>query len=172
MLDSASSFVEHALIVFITIIQPTLSRMLPEDVWHEVLQYVDPGEYAALARHAAGVSREFYWLLKNSLTTICVHGPVVPLCGLAWLHSRDAHFSRIKCVEGELSLHCTFRFCFLLSLSLSPRDTDLSLLVLIVLACSCVSCQGGGAASNLSLCRVCQEASHQSDSSPQLRGVF
>ena len=81
--------------------QATVSRVLPEEVWRGVLGYADPDEYYALTRHAAGVSREFYWLLKNSLTTFRVHRPVVPLCGLVWLHSRDTHFSRIKCVEGE-----------------------------------------------------------------------
>ena len=86
---------------FQCLIQTTLSRMLPEDVWHEVLECANPDEYAVLARQSAGVSREFYWLLKNSVTTIRIHRPVVSLCGLVWLQSRDTHFSSIKCVEGE-----------------------------------------------------------------------
>ena len=75
--------------------------MLPVEIWRNVLEYVDPDEYSVLARAEAGVSREFYWLLKNSLTTMRVHNSVVPLCGVVWLHSRDTYFSRIKCVEGD-----------------------------------------------------------------------
>ena len=86
--------------------------MLPEDVWREVLECTHPSDYSTLTRQAAGVCREFYWLLKNSVTTIRVHRPVVPLCGLVWLHSRDSRFSRIKCVEGEHTLpHPFFVFC-------------------------------------------------------------
>ena len=95
--------------------ETTLSLILPDDVWREVLEYVDPDEYSVLARRVGGVSREFYWLLKNSLTTIRVHRPVVPLCGVVWLHSRDTHFSCIKCVEvafpaSGVDLKALFRF--------------------------------------------------------------
>ena len=87
-----------------------MTLRLPAEVWREVLYYVTPHEYTALSRSAsrAGVSREFYWLLKNSQTTFRVHRPVVPLCGLVWLHSRDVCFSRIKRVEGECMSHFNF----------------------------------------------------------------
>ena len=85
--------------------QPTLSLMIPAETWRQVLGFVGPDEYSALARNAVCVSREFYWLLKNSVTTIRVHRPVVPLCGLVWLHSRDTRFSCIKYVEGKCVCH-------------------------------------------------------------------
>ena len=94
--------------------------MLPECIWLEVLENVDPDEYYALARECAGVSREFYWLLKNSLTTIRVHRPVIPLCGVVWLHSRDKHFSRIKYLEGEL----VALDCVPVSVALLPPDSQ------------------------------------------------
>mgnify|MGYP001069737295 CR=1 FL=1 len=105
--SASASLKQHLHSSFLPLLHPyfdrdfkaTVSRVLPEEVWRGVLGYADPDEYYALTRHAAGVSREFYWLLKNSLTTFRVHRPVVPLCGLVWLHSRDTHFSRIKCVE-------------------------------------------------------------------------
>lgn len=94
-----------------------MSLLLPLDVWREVLEFVDPVQYSALARKESGVSREFYWLLKNSLSTLRIHHPVTPLCGVVWLESRDCSFSRIKRVEGErvrpfapqvLSVPCPF----------------------------------------------------------------
>ena len=81
-------------------IQTTLTLLLPADVWREVLEYADSVEYTSLTRVSAGVSKEFYWLLKNSLSTIRVHHPVSPLYGLVWLQSRDRFFSRVKRVEG------------------------------------------------------------------------
>ena len=75
--------------------------LLPADLWLDILVHVDPVEYVSIARAFFGVSREFYWLLKNSLTTVRVHHPVGPLSGLVWFRSRDAPVSRcIKCVEG------------------------------------------------------------------------
>ena len=81
-----------------------MTWLLPAEVWCGVLEYVDPVEYATLARKYCGISGEFYWFLKNSLTTLRVYHQVTPLCGLVWLSSRDRHFSRIKYVEG-LPLH-------------------------------------------------------------------
>ena len=106
----------------LTNIQATLSLMLPDDVWRDVLEYVDPFEYCVLARRAAGVSREFYWLLKNSLTTIRVHRPVTPLCGVVWLHSRDKYFSFIRCVEGEDLSSSPPLICRLLPFSLRSDE--------------------------------------------------
>ena len=80
-----------------------MAQKLPEEVWREVMEYVHPIPYSELTRNGGGVSREFYWILKNSVTTIRLYHPVVPLCGLVWLASRDSNFSRIKCVEGEHS---------------------------------------------------------------------
>lgn len=83
------------------LMQPIMSLRLPADVWRHVLANVDPDSYAILARRNCGVSREFYWFLKNSLSTIRVFHPVAPLCGLVWLQSRDQYFSRVKRVEGD-----------------------------------------------------------------------
>ena len=149
--------------------QSTLSRILPEDIWKMVLECVDPKEYFALTRQAAGVSREFYWLLKNSVITIRVHRPVVPLCGVVWLHSRDRHFSHIKNVEGE-PLHWTFFFLFLLLWHFFMRKL-IPMLFFAVLARSLVFCQGGGFARNLSVCWECEEAPYQSDYPPQIQEV-
>ena len=129
---SSTLFTMLCMYRFSFLFQTTLSRMLPENVWREVLEYANPEEYAALARQATGVSREFYWLLKNSVTTIRIHRPIVPLCGLVWLHSRDRHFSSIKCVEGELfPLQQHFSFCFL-----CPSDTVTNIYLELVLTLS------------------------------------
>ena len=95
---------------------------------------MDPDEYSVLARQAAGVSREFYWLLKNSLTTMRVYRPVVPLCGVVWLHSRDTHFSRIKCVKGELLAQQHFVSFFHVSLHNSELLVLLLDFVVLVVA--------------------------------------
>ena len=103
----SNSLQRHVHPAFLPLIRPycdsnfstTLTLLLPADVWREVLEYADSVEYTSLTRVSAGVSKEFYWLLKNSLSTIRVHHPVSPLYGLVWLQSRDRFFSRVKRVE-------------------------------------------------------------------------
>ena len=79
--------------------QRTMTLSLPEDSWRDVLGFVCPAEYQHLARKALGVSREFYWLLKNSLSCIRLCRPPGPLCGLVWLHTRETWCAPVKTVE-------------------------------------------------------------------------
>ena len=95
--------------------ETTMTLKLPAELWQKVLEHADPVEYKTLTRSWAGVSRELYWFLKNSISTIRVHQYVGSLCGLVWLHSRDSQFSCIKCVEVSFpavgaNLEALFRY--------------------------------------------------------------
>ena len=80
---------------------PVVTRRVPEDIWKVVLGYTDPELYCQITRRAsaAGISREFYYLLKNSMVHLRFVHPPSPLCGEVWLHSRDPACAPVKSLE-------------------------------------------------------------------------
>lgn len=87
-------------------VQAVATCLLPENIWGQVLSFAD---YQSMSQcHAAEefgsvwVSREWYYLLKNSVRVLpLLHAPT-PLCGLVWVHSRCAFWASTSTIEGLL----------------------------------------------------------------------
>ena len=85
--------------------------LLPENIWGQVLSFAD---YQSMSQcHAAEefgsvwVSREWYYLLKNSVRVLpLLHAPT-PLCGLVWVHSRCAFWASTSTIEASFSVSAT-----------------------------------------------------------------
>ena len=84
-----------------------MSLVLPEEVWRTLLGFADCESYRGfvLSSEKGGVSREFYFHLKNSPVQVRLHHPPVPLCGLVWLYSRMHQCARVKCLEVTFPLY-------------------------------------------------------------------
>ena len=75
-----------------------MALSLPDEVWKMVLGYVDPAEYQTLTTKDCGVSREFYWMLKNSVRCLHLSSPPHALLSLVWMRTREEFCAPVKCV--------------------------------------------------------------------------
>ena len=69
---------------------------LPEEVWRLVLGFADPAAYQTFSRRAMGVSREFYYLQKNSVVSVHLFHPPTLLNGMMWFLSRANNCAPIE----------------------------------------------------------------------------
>ena len=93
------SFSHFSLCLF-CLVQRHLLRMLPLEVWQEVLGFCPFEEYARMTAGSKLASREFYFVLKQSLLELSFEDDDVlrspALCGL-WMASRvvEATYPRV-----------------------------------------------------------------------------